>query len=184
MANLPPSCDAATGLPATAVANGQFLMVDAEAYRRAGGHGAIKQAVTDDLALLHAILATGAKAAAVDGTALAACRMYSGRAELVDGYTKWMCDWVDSRRKLAWVAGCVGLMDLLPAVAALRGSRVGLVGYLGPVLARAVVARRFAEPPLPYALAHPAAAAMSLGLIVESRRRNRRGGRTWKGRAV
>ncbi|HEX3828805.1 MAG TPA: glycosyltransferase family 2 protein [Sporichthyaceae bacterium] len=184
MVNLPRTVDPATGLPATVVANGQFLVLDADAYRRAGGHDAIKQAVLDDLALLHAVLATGAKAAAVDGTALAACRMYSGPRELVEGYTKWMCDWVDSPRKVAWAAGAIGLIDLLPFVAALRGSKVGLVGYLGPALARAVVARRFAEPAFPYAPAHPAASLMSLAMILESRRRVRRGARTWKGRTV
>jgi hypothetical protein len=184
MANLPRTADPATGLPGTVVANGQFLVLDAAAYRKAGGHGAIRQAVLDDLALLHAVLATGAKAAAVDGTALAACRMYRGGRELVDGYTKWMCDWVDTPRKVAWAAGTVGLVDVLPFLAALRGSRIGLVGYLGSVFGRVVVARRFAEPALPYALAHPAAATMSVAMIVESRRRSRRGARTWKGRTV
>ena len=48
---------------------------------------------------------------------MAACRMYSGTRELVDGYTKWMCEWVDTRRKVAEISGGVTLMQVVPAVA-------------------------------------------------------------------
>jgi hypothetical protein len=50
--------------------------------------------------------------------------------------------------------------------------------------ARLALARRFGEPPLPYSFTHPIAAVMSVGLIVESRRRQKHNLRSWKGRAV
>jgi len=184
MATMSPDIDPETGLPPTVVANGQFLVFDADAYRTAGGHAAVKQAVLDDGGLLFAVLGSGGKAAAVDGTGVAACRMYSGAGELVDGYTKWLCEWVNSPRKVMEISGAVVLLQVLPALAALRGSRVGLAGYLGVVAARITLARRFGEPPLPYSFTHPVAAVMSCGLIVESRRRQKRNLRTWKGRAV
>jgi glycosyl transferase family 2 len=184
MSNMPTQPDPATGLPTTAVANGQFLVFDAAAYRVAGGHAAVKDAVAEDLAILHVLLASGAKAAAVDGTAIASCRMYTSGGELVDGYTKWLCDWVDTRRKVIWAAGAITLINLVPTGAALRGSKIGLLGYLSAVAGRVAVARRFNEPAFPYSLAHPAGCAMSLGMIVESRRRQRHGSRSWKGRAV
>lgn len=184
MATMSSDIDPETGLPPTVVANGQFLVFDADAYRAAGGHAAVKQAVLDDGGMLFAVLGSGGKAAAVDGTGLAACRMYSGARELVDGHTKWLCEWVNTPRKVAEVSGAVLLLHVLPALAALRGSRVGLAGYLGVAATRITLARRFGEPPLPYSFTHPVAGVMSVGLIVESRRRQKRNLRTWKGRAV
>jgi hypothetical protein len=184
MATMAPEIDPETGLPPTVVANGQFLVFDAEAYRAAGGHAAVKQAVLDDGGMLFAVLGSGGKAAAVDGTGLAACRMYSGAGELVDGYTKWLCEWVNSSRKVVEISGAVALLQLLPAAAALRGSKVGLAGYLGVAAARVTLARRFGEPPFPYSFTHPVASVVSVGLIVESRRRQKHNLRSWKGRSV
>jgi hypothetical protein len=137
----------------------------------------------EDFAILHVLLATGAKAAAVDGTSLAWCRMYSGGSELVDGYTKWLSDWIDTPRKIAWSVGMIGLVQVLPPAAALRGSRIGLLGYLAAVAGRAVVARRFAEPAM-WSLTHPVGCLMSAGMIVESKRRKTRKLATWKGRSL
>jgi glycosyltransferase involved in cell wall biosynthesis len=183
MSNMPSKADPDTGLPPTAVANGQFLVFDAEAYRKAGGHESVKAMTAEDFAILHVLLATGAKAAAIDGTTLASCRMYAGGKELVDGYTKWLSDWIDTPKKIAWSVGMIGLVQVLPPAAALRGSRIGLLGYLAAVAGRIVVARRFAEPAA-WALTHPAACVMSAGMIVESKRRKTRKLATWKGRSL
>ncbi|MGQ0465388.1 MAG: glycosyltransferase [Sporichthyaceae bacterium] len=184
MSNMKAAVDPATGLPPTSVANGQFLVFDAAAYRAFGGHEAVKAVTAEDFAILHVLLSTGAKAAAVDGTDLASCRMYSGAIELVDGYTKWLSDWIDTPSKVAWSNAMIGLVHVLPSVAALRGSRVGLAGYAAAVAGRVVVARRFNEPAFPSSLAHPAACVMSGAMIVESRRRKKRNVATWKGRTV
>src|SRR5205823_5077477 len=74
--------------PSLAAANGQFLAVRRSAYRRAGGHAAVRAEVLDDLALLRAIKRRGGRGGVVDGTALADCRMYRGWSELRDGYSK------------------------------------------------------------------------------------------------
>lgn len=184
LSNLPARLDPSTGLPSTVVANGQFLVFDSGAYRAIGGHEAVKDAVAEDHAILWAMLGSGAKAAAIDGSTLARCRMYSGGRELIDGYTKWLADWVDTRQKVAWAGAMIALTHLVPPAAALRGSRVGLLGYLAGVAGRVVVARRFAEQAFPSALAHPAACAMSAVMIVESHRRRHRNLACWKGRML
>ncbi|MGQ0843258.1 MAG: glycosyltransferase [Sporichthyaceae bacterium] len=184
MSNMAKKVDPATGLPPTNFANGQFMVFDADAYLRAGGHEAVKTAIVEDFTILHVLLASGAKAAAIDGTQLASCRMYSGGRELVDGYAKWLADLIDTPKKVAWSAGMIALVQVLPPLAALRGSRIGLLGYAAAVAGRVVVARRFGEPGLPWSLAHPAACAMSAGMIVESRRRKKRRTASWKGRTL
>ena len=61
-----------------AAANGELLVVDAETYRRAGGHGVVRAAMLEDIALLRAVKRAGGSGTVVDGTALATCRMYEG----------------------------------------------------------------------------------------------------------
>ena len=54
--------------PSLSAANGQFLAVDAAAYRRAGGHAAVRGEVLDDVALLRALKRAGGRGVVVDGT--------------------------------------------------------------------------------------------------------------------
>lgn len=183
MSNMPPTGSSADP-PPTFVANGQFMVFDAAAYRRAGGHGAVRDATAEDHAILYALLGSGGSAAAVDGSRAASCRMYSGPGELVDGYTKWMCDWHRTPRQLSAALGTLAVIFVLPAAAALRGSKVGLVGYLAIVASRVVVARRFGEPALPHAFTHPIACVATGAILVEARRRRGRDQILWKGRAV
>jgi hypothetical protein len=74
--------------PWLAAANGQFLVVREAGYWRAGGHGAVRGDVMEDLALLRAIKRSGGRGVSVDGSRLAACRMYEGWPTLRDGYTE------------------------------------------------------------------------------------------------
>ena len=75
--------------PSLAAANGQLLAVDAEAYRRVGGHAAVRAEVLDDVALRpRAQGRAAARGGVVDGTWLATCRMYEGWPTLRAGYTK------------------------------------------------------------------------------------------------
>ncbi|MBC7272418.1 MAG: glycosyltransferase family 2 protein, partial [Streptomyces sp.] len=76
--------------PSTAVACGQFLAVDAEAYRAAGGHGAVAASATEDLDLARAVRRAGRRTALVTAGPSARTRMYTGATELTDGYTRWL----------------------------------------------------------------------------------------------
>jgi hypothetical protein len=71
-----------------AVANGQFLIVKADAYRSADGHKGIKSQVLDDIELARSIIRSGFKGGPVDGSVIAECQMYKGRDDLIAGYTK------------------------------------------------------------------------------------------------
>ncbi len=115
-----------------AAANGQFLVVDAQAYRSSGGHsaGSVRGAVLDDMALLRAVKASGGKGGVVDGTRLAVCRMYGDWAELRDGYTKSLWSAFGSKAGAGAVVAGLGMIYVVPPVAALTGSLTGLSGYL------------------------------------------------------
>jgi hypothetical protein len=161
--------------PSTVAANGQFLVVDAAAYRRAGGHDAVRGEVLDDIGLARAVRASGGRTSVADGTSLASCRMYDGWPGLRDGYGKSLWSAFGSPAGAAAVLAGLGLAYVLPPVAALRGSRVGLAGYLVAVAGRALVARRVGGRVWPDSLAHPASVGLLGVLTVTSLRARRRG---------
>lgn len=170
--------------PSLCAANGQLLAVDANAYRRCGGHGAVRAAVLDDVELLRALKRSRGRGVVADGTAVATCRMYTGWSELREGYAKSLWAAFGSP---AGALGAVGLLEwayVLPAVAALRGSRVGQVGFAAGVLGRVLVARRVRGRVWPDSLAHPVSVTLVAWLTVRSMLGHRRGSLRWKGRAV
>jgi len=84
----------------------------------------------------------------------------------------------------AAVAAALSLAYVVPALAALRGSRAGMVGYAAGVASRVLAARRSGGRAWPDALAHPASVVTLLGLLASSWRGHRRGELTWKGRRL
>jgi hypothetical protein len=167
-----------------AVANGQLLVVAAATYRRAGGHRAVRAEMLEDIALLRAVKRAGGRGTVVDGTTLATCRMYDGWPALREGYTKSLWSAFGSPAGAVGVVGALGLTYVLPPLAALRGSRVGLLGYAAAVTGRVVVGRRVGARVWPDAFAHPASVVTLGWLTARSLLDHRRGELTARGRPV
>lgn len=165
-------------------ANGQVLAVRADSYRRAGGHAAVAGEVLDDVALFRALKRVGCRAVVTDGTDVATCRMYDGWPQLRDGYTKSLWAAFGTPGGAVGVTGLLGLLYVVPPVAALAGARIGWVGYAAGVAGRVVVGRRVGSRVWPDALAHPASVAALGYLSAQSWHRRRRGELRWKGRPV
>ncbi|UER53990.1 glycosyltransferase [Kineosporiaceae bacterium SCSIO 59966] len=169
--------------PSLSAANGQLLAVDAAAYRRAGGHDTVRAEVLDDIALLRAVKAAGGRGVVADGTTLATCRMYTSWAQVRDGYAKSLWSAFGSPAGAAAVTGLLTLAYVVPAAAALRGSRAGALGYAAGVLGRVLVAHRTGGRPLD-AAAHPLSVLTLAGLTARSWWLHQRGALTWKGRTL
>ena len=171
--------------PSLAAANGQFLVVRRSVYARAGGHGAVRGEVIEDVALARAVKRAGGRAVPVDGSRLAACRMYDGWAGVRDGYAKSLWSALGGRPAAAVAAAtALSVVWLLPPVAALAGSRAGLAGYAAGVAGRAVIAARTGSRVWPDALAHPVSIALLDVLVARSVSGHRRGELRWRGREV
>jgi hypothetical protein len=171
--------------PSLAAATGQFLVLTGRGYRSAGGHAAVRGEVLEDIALLRAVKRAGGRGGPIDGSRLAACRMYTGWAELRDGYTKSLWGAVGgSPAASAAAAAALTAVWVLPPVAALRGSRAGLVGYLAGAAGRALVAARTGSRVWPDALAHPLSVLALDVLVARSITGRRRGTLTWRGRTI
>jgi hypothetical protein len=165
-------------------ASGQFVIVRRSALERAGGFAAVRGAVLDDIALVRAIKASGGRGGVIDGSELAACRMYDGWSSLRDGYGKSLWSAFGSPAGALAVAALLAGTYVLPAVAMLRGSRLGALGYAAGLISRVVAGRVTGARVWPDALAHPASIAVFDYLVLRSLIEHRRGTLTWKGRAV
>ncbi len=170
--------------PSLVVAAGQFLVVRRAAYERAGTHEAVRGDVVEDLALARAVRRTGGRTAVVDGTALARCRMYDGWSQVRAGYAKSLWSAFGSPPGAVAVVAAAGLLYILPAAAALTGSRAGLAGYAAAAAGRVATARRMGSPVWPDAFLHPVSVSAAGWLTAISLWQRLRGSTTWKGRAV
>ena len=110
-------------------------MLTRRGYERAGGHAAVRGEVLEDIALLRAVKRAGGRGALIDGSRLAACRMYDGWPALRDGYAKSL--WAAVGRLPGGRRRRGGRADR--GVRASRrsrrcaGSRAGLLGYAAGV---------------------------------------------------
>ncbi|MGY1707056.1 glycosyltransferase [Geodermatophilus sp. SYSU D00697] len=171
--------------PSLAAANGQFLVLRRTAYERAGGHGAVRGEVIEDVALARAVKRTGGRTAPVDGSRLAACRMYEGWSALRAGYDKSLWASVGGSPGASAVAAAgLTAVAVLPALAALRGSRAGLLGYAAGVAGRAVSAAVTGSRVWPDSLAHPVSVLLFDALMASSLAARRRGTLAWRGRRL
>lgn len=180
--------------PSTAVACGQFLVIDTAAYRSVGGHAAVADSVTEDLDIARALRRAGYRTALAAAGPLAATRMYRGAAEVEAGYTRWLWSaYGGSPVGGAAVAGVAALAYWLPPAAALFGRgrlrRIGLLGYAAAVAGRLLAASietgsRPRGADIAAGSAHPVSVAGYLLLWARSHRARRRGALSWKGRGL
>jgi hypothetical protein len=171
--------------PSLAAATGQFLVLTRRGYDRAGGHAAVRGEVLEDIALLREVKRSGGRGVPVDGSRLAACRMYDGWPALRDGYAKSLWGAVDGSPAASSAAAiALTAVWVLPPLAALRGSRAGLVGYAAGVGGRAVVAAATGSRPWPDALAHPVSVLVLDLIMARSVIGRRRGTLRWRGRPL
>ena len=188
MTTLPLGVAEGSPRPSLTAANGQVLAITPAAYGRCGGHETVRHEVLEDIALARAVKAVGGRATVTDGTDLATCRMYTGRAELVDGYTKSLWAAFGSPVGSAGATALLTVAYVLPTVAAL-GARspatraLGAAGYAAGVAGRVLVARRTGGR-VADAWAHPLSVLALDALTGLSWWRHERGQLSWKGRHV
>jgi len=175
--------------PLWSLANGQFLVFDADAYRASGGHAAVSGKVIEDVTIMANLKRHGYLSAPVIGADIASCRMYTSAREVYEGYSKNLWSIFPSKAPAITVAGLATLVYFIPPAAALVCTdpsvrRWGAVGYASAALGRVVIARRVGEPAFPDALAHPLSIMAFLGILGASIARHDRGTLRWKGRPV
>ena len=84
------------------VGNGQYVLVNTEAYRKVGGHQAVIHALVDDFALAQQFVQNNQRIAFINGTAMVMCRMYQSSRDVWDGFTKNMMLALQTNRRWPW----------------------------------------------------------------------------------
>ncbi|MEH1011565.1 glycosyltransferase family 2 protein [Micromonospora sp. CPCC 206060] len=178
--------------PPLAAAGGQFLLVDRAGYEAAGGHGAVRDKVLEDIELARAVKRSGRRIALADGSRLARCRMYDSWPELRDGYTKSLWASFGSPVAAAAVLTLLLLLYVVPLPLAVAATLAGtptvaaaaLAAYLLGVAGRVVSARATGGRWWPDALAHPVSVVVLGWLTVRSYHLRKRHRLSWRGRPV
>lgn len=172
------------------IANGQFILMTAAAYRALGGHAAVRADILDDVGLARAAWAKGQKLRVLMMRELFSCRMYTNLRELWLGWSKNLYAGLHHRPLLVvLLIGMMGFNVLSPYFVALGGLLAGAAPVawtgLGLVLLLHLVRLRLDglfDQDRRYGLLQPLGTVMLMGLLVESMRRSRGGTVVWKGR--
>ena len=161
-----------TRLPGFGVACGQLIATRADAYRRVGGHAAIRTSLHDGVKLPPVFRRAGVMTDLYDATDIARCRMYQGFEEVWRGFSKNATEGMATSVALPiWTLLLLGghvLPWLLVALASLgwAGQEVLLPAALAVALnlaLRATLALRFRQSWLG-ALLHPFGVLVLLAL--------------------
>ncbi|MGC4805766.1 glycosyltransferase [Micromonospora sp. DT233] len=178
--------------PSLAAAGGQFLVVDRAGYAAAGGHGAVRDRILEDIELARSVKRSGGRIALADGSRLATCRMYDDWPQLRDGYTKSLWASFGHPGAAAAVLALLLLLytapPLIVAVALAAGepavAALALLGWLLGAAGRAISARATGGRWWPDALGHPVSVVVLGWLTARSYHLRKRRRLSWRGRPV
>ncbi len=181
-----------------AIANGQYILIRREVYDAVGGHAAVKDRIDEDKGIAEVVKGAGFRLIIADGRQLASTRMYTGLAEMWEGWTKNIFVGMRGRLGFLLFGAIVALLGalLLPfwlaggtawfiatgslAAALVMIEAVLLWGYL--LYQRMLAARAFHLSPL-YALSLPLGALVFAAMMAASTFKVlSRQGVSWRGR--
>ena len=181
-----------------AFANGQFILMRSEVYRAVGGHERVKSVLLEDIALARVVKEEGHRLGLAYGFDVAAARMYSSLADFVRGWTRIFYSALGgSPARLLAAVLLLSVFSLSPYVTLIYAAALVAAGEVSPapvallVLAAAEVAavlwlmvrlHRMSRCERAYALLHPAAVVVLLGILLwAASRRFSPTGIEWKG---
>jgi glycosyltransferase involved in cell wall biosynthesis len=173
-----------------AMAAGGFILVERDLYARAGGHGAVRDRVADDLQLARAVKRAGGLLALGYGDRLLRVRMYHGHAELWRGWRKNAAYGLPGGPLVAAVGATLLLAGTLaPPAALVAGLRRGdgrLAGWgaggLAALLGLRLAGQPFAPTPLVYVAAAPLGLLWLVAVTAVAAVDRATGGARWRGR--
>jgi glycosyltransferase involved in cell wall biosynthesis len=167
LASVPLYISQKLGIKSMTVANGQFLIIKKSAYVKSGGHESIKSEVLDDIKLARQLLTSGFSGGVAEGSQVASCQMYKTAGALVNGYRKSLWNAFGSIIGTFVSIIILSLSSVAPFIAALFGSKIGLISFGLIVLSRVIASIRTGSIPNT-ALLHPLAIVFLISLIIYS----------------
>ena len=173
---------------------GQLFLTTRDAYRRAGGHYAIKSSLHDGIMLPRLFRRAGLRTDIFDASDLASCRMYDTNRDVLQGLMKNATEGIGSPKTIIPFTLLLGGGQVLPAIIVLifffgtgQSRMTGLVIISSFILSycpRFLTLARFRQS-VGSALFHPLAVGVFLGIQWVALGRRALGFKaSWKGRAL
>jgi len=171
-----------------AFANGQFFLIRREAYEQVGGHEAVKDHITEDVALMRILKARGYRTRLFLGSKFASTRMHSTWRQMKNGWGR-IYSGVSSRKPARIIAAVLvvvsGLLAYPTVVYAIvmRDWRWVAASVTHLVILTAVLMSfyHWSGNRKRYALAFPASAPLLLALYAHAIKLCRTGKVAWRG---
>jgi len=181
--------------PSASAGCGQFLLVERNAWQRAGGHASFRDSMHDGIQLPRRVRAAGGRTDLFDGTEVVSCRMYRDASSCWRGFAKNAYEGLGSVTALCVFTLLHLVGHLLPwalfAMTALRAASgeaidrpafaLAISAVAIALLERAILAVRFRQSWLGVVL-HPVAIAVMMAIQWHSFVLAQRGRREWRGR--
>jgi chlorobactene glucosyltransferase len=182
--------------PDAAFANGQFILVDREAYAHIGGHVRVRDEVVEDQKLSWQLKHAGYRLLMMDGTRVLSTRMYDSLSGIWEGWSK--NNFLTLNRNLLMVLGAslavyfITVSPFLLTIWALLAFKFTNTIFDPLVINLCAIAlvlgtrwrvRSFFPTPLRFYLWHALGGLIFISIMVNSAyRHSQRRGVTWKGR--
>ena len=158
-----------TTIPRLGLGGGTGNLVWREAYDKAGGHEALKDAVIDDVGLARLVRRAGMRTQVVRAETLVSVRMYHGGREIVDGFTKNTFAVFGRRYLLAITLAILGLVfHVWPYVAAIAGNVLAIATVAVITLTRLILFAALRYSLLAAVFAHPLCMLVWTWIILRS----------------
>jgi chlorobactene glucosyltransferase len=182
-----------------ALANGQFMLFRRPVYDAVNGHAAVRDKIMDDIELARVVKGSGFRLYWLFGDELIRTRMYRNLAHIWEGFSKNLSEIMRNDNPLTAVLTALksfllGWMPMLLPILAWQALGPGgnpLLGYAALGLSAVALVALFAsclltvralKIPYAYVLSFPLGFTLHGLLALGSLWKQKKGGRTWKGR--
>lgn len=176
----------------TAFANGQFFLIRRSAYEKVGGHEAVRDNITEDVALMRLLKGAGHRVRLYYGRDFASTRMHTTLQSMFNGWAR-IYSGVTNRNPLrillamlVVLSGLASYVSLVASLAALAstGRTSWLIASLAHVALMTIVLAviyHMSGNPKRYALLFPLGGAVMLAIYAGAIRACRTGRIAWRG---
>lgn len=165
-----------------AFANGQFFLIRRDAYEKVGGHEAVRDNITEDVALMRLLKKSGCRVRLYHGRQFASTRMHATWKQMFNGWAR-IYSGVCNRNPLRILIAAFAVLSALSAYVAFFIPQTHFLAAAHLLLVIIVVAviYRLSGNPRRYALLFPLAGPILLALYANAIRACITGKIAWRG---
>lgn len=171
-----------TRFASLSAANGQFMLFEAEGYRRNQWHYKVRSELTEDIMISRLVKKSGGKMATLTGNGDVFCRMYSAAPQAVRGFSRNVHQYFGGSRLVMLIFTLTILAGWLPVWLSFGWS--GLKTFLVLVFSNRVLIAMSSQQNVTSVLLHPVQMLIFVWIVISNLFRKIKGDTEWKGRKI